>query len=156
MLSHKTRRGLVLIAAVILALILLRVLEVSLVVVLELGIVRVLVLPGFIFELSVRAARSRASPVAEPATPSSARPCGTVVVEEEGPVCPGIALTPLLLAVQVVVLNLELRAAGNAEGALVFANYFSEGAHRVRVGKLENIVIDLLEHQFVVRQIEQE
>ena len=52
--------------------------------------------------------------------------------------------------------NLELRAAGNAEGALVFANYFSEGAHRVRVGKLENIVIDLLEHQFVVRQIEQE
>tara|TARA_R110002167_G_scaffold128454_1_gene310688 strand:- start:411 stop:938 length:528 start_codon:yes stop_codon:yes gene_type:complete len=52
--------------------------------------------------------------------------------------------------------TLELRDSGQAEGALVFANYFAEGAHRVRIDKLENIVIDLLEHQFVVRQIEQQ
>ena len=48
---------------------------------------------------------------------------------------------------------LELRDAGEAEGALVFANYFAEGEHRVRIDRLENIVIDLLERKFAVRQV---
>lgn len=48
--------------------------------------------------------------------------------------------------------SLELRDADEAEGALVYANYFTEGEHRVRIDRLENIVIDLLERNFVVRQ----
>ena len=52
--------------------------------------------------------------------------------------------------------DLQLRDSAKAEGAIVFASYFSEGVHRVRIDRLENIVIDLLEHQFVVRQIEPE
>lgn len=48
--------------------------------------------------------------------------------------------------------SLELRDSGEAEGALVYANYHTEGEHRVRIDRLENIVIDLLERNFVVRQ----
>lgn len=52
--------------------------------------------------------------------------------------------------------SLELRDADEAEGALVFANYFTEGEHRVRIDRLEQIVIDLLERNFSVRQAESE